>query len=296
MNIQSFLSIFLLAMSIFLGSCNKTNDIKLENNEHLNKEEVIENYRGVSNNTNSPTNQIESNKLIQFQNLAETKLSASVFRFENKEAIYFKNLNHLYNQGSVIKLFTATEYLKQVKLDSIDPKYKTTNLDLVKRTLLTSNNQIAEYMGSIVGVEKLQEQLRKVNNDKSIVLGNASGCNLGMIGIGVSGCIDPPTPLPTNLISVKSVVNSLPYVEEDLKKVGTSFEEVSANLSKYVPPKAKIYGKGGTLSLSHIKTLAGYLITKSGKKVYFSVYSENKEGRESVKDIREVLTSAYENL
>ncbi len=263
---------------------------------------------------NKSTTDITANPLVRTTNSDYLKklndlayqLPGSLYlETEDKKPLVTKDPKTLREPASILKLITATEYLQKVKPSAYVDKYKMSALDLSKYLMITSDNLIAEYMGNTVGINHLQKVARTVTNNKSIIITNGSGCNEGTVGNHPHDCGPGPTLLEPVMISAYDMVQLMPYIESKLKEVGTTFEELTGYIgsqssslnSRYGQyftdlPNIQLSGKIGGLSAKPMRSLTGFLITQSGKKVYYTLITPGPK-ESTVKAQSELLKAVY---
>lgn len=166
----------------------------------------------------------------------------------------------------------------------------------VKYMMQVSANCEAERIGLLGGNITVGENLfKKVSGEQNLVLTNFSGYNGGVDGCGRTSPGKGTTPLG----SPNSMIKSMIYIDQKVKSknlkftdfVGTNKDGVSTLNTIHARPFT-VVGKTGTLT--GIKALSGYVITKKGQLLWFSFLTRGDKSTNIAK-MNTILDAMYDS-
>ena len=174
--------------------------------------------------------------------------------------------------------------------------YKSPTLkEIVVDTNLRSDNDLSEAILRMVGFQKMGDQ--SLPSGRSVVTEHLREKNFDMEGLNyMDGSGLSRSNMVTPIAQVKFLTNLMnePYYKDFFESLPTAGQTGTLKKSFFGNAYGQIFAKTGTLN--KVKTLAGYIKTRSGKTLAFSLLINNYAGSvDQVKSrMEELLDSTVE--
>jgi hypothetical protein len=202
--------------------------------------------------------------------------------------------------ASVAKLLTTAAAMEKYPIGHPKSVLSTRRIAALKAASASSNNVYFDALADEIGTDYIQESIRKITKNDSILIGNGSGCNDYTTSSGRSSCGGSTrTGRPTK-ISTYDIVKVVKHMDQALSKTGMGLEDVTGSTDnnstvagRYAGSlNRKITAKTGSLPSQSRYALAGKIYGPDGEVVYFATITIGDKRNMITKHIK-VINSVY---
>jgi beta-lactamase class D len=200
--------------------------------------------------------------------------------------------------ASVSKLFTTVAAIDAYALTDPRSVLSPSHIRDLKEANSSSNNVYFERLADEIGLDFIQSTIQRITNNKSIKIGNGSGCKDYTRGDSAHTCGGrSKTHRPTK-ISVSDTVKVLKYLNDRLTANGKQLWEVmgsnidgkSTVSDRYAKLRFIVTAKTGTLN--GIYSLAGVMYGPNNETIYFATVVKGSRAKSIAKHIQ-VLNATF---
>ena len=201
--------------------------------------------------------------------------------------------------ASVSKLFTTVAALEAFPINDPRSLLSYNNINSLKVANSSSDNLYFERLADRIGIDNVQQIIRRITGNYSIVIGNGSGCGYGTKGNGEHSCGGRSKSGRTTKISVGDTVKVVMYLDQKLRQNGKRMEDVlgsnfdgKSTLADRYPGTIRNAVTGKTGTLNGIFSLAGIMYGPYNQTIYFATVTEGSKAS-SIKKHINVLNSIF---
>jgi beta-lactamase class D len=199
--------------------------------------------------------------------------------------------------ASVAKLFTTVAAIEAYSPTNPRSVLSYNNIKDLKQANSSSNNVYFERLADEIGINYIQDTIRRITNNNKIIIGNGSGCGYNTRGDSAHTCSGKSKTGRATKISVSDTVKVLKYLHYKLGTNGKQLYEVmgtnidgDSTVTKYSKLRYIVTAKTGTLS--GIYSLAGVMYGPNNETIYFATVMKGSKSGSVAKQIQ-VLNSTF---